>query len=134
MTDDPISYRAPRWMLWGVIVALLLFSALLMAPTLNAGIPRYVGWIGGVGVLIGVGGILELVIGRVVLERDHIVIRQWYRTDRVSLAEVESVSLEGGLTALRLKTGKWRRLPEWIGANRSLGANLRARLKNRPGS
>jgi len=129
MTDHPISYRAPRWMLWGVIVALLLFSALLMAPTLNAGIPRYVGWIGGAGVLIGLGGILELVVGRVVLERDHIVIRQWFRTERVPLTDVESVSLEGGLIGLRLKAGKWKKLPEWIGANRSLGARIRNKLK-----
>ena len=129
MTDDPISYQAPRWMIWGVVVALLLFSALLLAPTLNAGIPRYVGWIGGAGVLIGLGGILELVVGRVVLEHDHIVIRQWYRTERVPLADVARVSLEGGLISLRLHTGQWKKLPEWIGANRSLGTRIRNQLK-----
>ena len=125
-------YRAPRWLLWSVVAALALFLALALYAVTHDGVSRLALWVGIVGVLLGVLGVFEMLLGRIILERDQIVIHQWYRTERLELEDVASVSLEGGLVSLRLKTGSWKRLPEWIGANRSLGQRLRDRLKRSP--
>ena len=127
--DNSIEYRAARWLIWAAIAVSILFGLVALAAVLDRDIPSYVLWVGVVGVLLGIGGVIEAMVGRVVLEDDRIVIRQWFRTERLPLADVAAVSLEGGCVSLRLKTGTWKRLPEWLGANRSLGRLLRDRLK-----
>jgi hypothetical protein len=87
-------------------------------------------WVAIIGTLIGIAGIAEVFMGRVTLESDSLVITQWFRTDRVFLRDVERVSLEGGVISLWLRTGRWKRLPDWIGANKSLGWHIRDRLKS----
>jgi hypothetical protein len=129
-----MTYKAPRWVLWVVGGAFVTFCIVALAAILHPDIPRYGVWVSSAGVLLGLGGIIEVLVGRVVLERDSIVIRQWYRTERVPLADVVGVSLEGGRTALRLRTGTWKRLPEWLGANQSLGRRIRDRLKSQAGA
>jgi hypothetical protein len=127
--DNSIEYRAPHWLIWTAIAASILFGLVALGAVLDRDIPSYVLWVGAVGVLLGIGGVIEAMVGRVVLEEDRIVIRQWFRTERLPLADVAAVSLEGGRVSLRLKTGTWKRLPEWLGADRSLGRRLRDRLK-----
>ena len=128
--DNSIEYRAPRWLIWAAIAATILFSLVALAAVLDRDIPSYVLWVGIVGILLGIGGVIEAMVGHVVLEEDRIMIRQWFRTERLPLADVAAVSLEGGRVSLRLKTGKWKRLPEWLGADRSLGRRLRDRLNS----
>jgi hypothetical protein len=123
-----VSYRTPRWLLWGAIAAFLLFGALTLAAILSRAIPLLALWVGVAGMVIGLGGILELVVGRVILEQNGLVIHHWFRTERIRIDDVAAVSLEGGRISLRLKTGQWKRLPEWLGSNRSLGRRLRDRL------
>ena len=108
----------------------MLFSVVALAALLNSDIPRLALWVGSAGSLLGIGGVIETLTGGVVLERDAVVIRQWFRTERLSLADIAAVSLEGGRVSLRLKSGTWRHLPEWLGGNRSLGRRLRDRLKS----
>jgi hypothetical protein len=128
--DQTFEYGAPRWFRVSVVVACLMFVGLLLAAIWLPGLSPIVLWAGIAGTLIGVAGIAEVFVGRVTLESDSLVIRQWYRTDRVFLRDVERVSLEGGLISLRLRAGSWKRLPEWIGANKSLGARIRGHLKS----
>lgn len=126
----PFTYKAPRWILWAVGAAFVTFGVAAAIAFLAPNSPRYSVWVSGTGLLLSVGGMVELLVGRVVLEPDCIVIRQWYRTERVPLADVVGVSLEGGSTALRLRTGAWKRLPEWLGADQSLGRRIRDRIKD----
>jgi hypothetical protein len=128
--DQAIDYRAPRWFRISVVVACLLFVGLLIGAILVPGMSRLVLWVAIIGTLIGIAGIAEVFMGRVTLESDSLVITQWFRTDRVFLRDVERVSLEGGVISLWLRTGRWKRLPDWIGANKSLGWHIRDRLKS----
>jgi hypothetical protein len=52
-----------------------------------------------------------------------------FTTKRIALSDVEKVSAEGGRTALLMKTGKWKKLPEWIGSNMRCGRRVADTLK-----
>ena len=129
-TESPVEYTPSRWLRGGVLVACLLFVVLVLGAILLPGMSPIVLWVGICGVLVGVVGLAEVLVGRVTLEADSLVITQWFRTERVLLNDVAAVSLEGGYISLQLRTGSWRRLPEWIGANRSLGRRIRDQLKS----
>jgi len=62
---------------------------------------------------------IEAIIARVSVHASEVVIKGLVRTERVALANVEKVSAEGGRVALYMKTGRWKKLPEWLGANMS---------------
>jgi len=128
-TESTIDYKPPRWLRGGVMVTCFLFVILVLAAILLPGMSPIVLWVGIAGVVVGVGGVAEVWVGRVTLEPDCVVITQWFRTERVPLSDIAAVSLEGGYTSLQLRTGSWKRLPEWIGANRSLGRRIRDRLE-----
>ena len=127
--ERPVEYKPSRWLRGTVFVACLLFVGLTIGAIVVPGMSPIVLWVGIAGVLIGVGGLVEVFVGRVTLEPDCVVITQWFRTERVRFNDIAAVSLEGGITSLRLRTGSWKRLPEWIGANKSLGRRIRDRLK-----
>jgi hypothetical protein len=127
--ESAVDYKPSRWLRGGVMVACLLFVILVLGAILLPGMSPIVLWVGIAGVVVGVGGIAEVLVGRVTLEPDCLVITHWFRTERVLFSDIAAVSLEGGYTSLQLRTGSWKRLPEWIGANRSLGRRIRDRLK-----
>lgn len=128
--EPPVEYKASTWLLGMATAALLLFAALTVAAAIFPALPWFAGAVGVIGTLIGVGGMIELLTGRVRLEEDSLVVVHWFQTTRLPLADIAAVSLEGGLTSVRLKTGAWKRLPEWLGANTSLGRRLRDRLRD----
>ena len=129
-TAEPaIEYRASPWLLGMAVAASLLFAALALAAVVFPKVSLFAGLVGAAGVLAGAGGVVELLTGKVRLETDGLVIVHWFRTERLRLADIEKVSLDGGQTSVRLKTGTWKRLPEWLGANKSLGRRLSDRLR-----
>ena len=128
-THSTVEYGPSRWLRVAAIVACVLFVILVLGAIFLPGMSPIVLWIGIVGVLVSVAGIAEVFVGRVTLESDCVVITQWFRTERVPLRDVAAVSLEGGYTSLRLRTGSWKRLPEWVGANKSLGRRIRECLE-----
>jgi hypothetical protein len=72
---------------------------------------------------------VESFIAHVVVEADAIAIKGMLTTQRIALSDVEKVSAEGGRTSLLMKTGKWKKLPEWIGSNMSVRRRVADRLK-----
>jgi hypothetical protein len=126
--DPTLTYRAPRWLLWLVVGAVLVFAAVAAVAVLVPSVPSYGVWVSVGGVMLALGGLTEVLFGKVTLEEDCVAITHWFRTERVPLRDVAAVSLEGGRTSLRLITGGWKLLPEWLGADQSLGKRIRDRL------
>ena len=74
-------------------------------------------------------GFVDFIVARVNLEGDSVRIAGLFKRERIRYDEIESVRLDGGYTCLRLKTGRWRKLPAWLGANMSARRRIADRLK-----
>ena len=113
------TYRPSAWVRVAVGVAFLLFVGITVIAVQTALKPFYVVVSAGMAILAAIG-VVELFVERVDLENDVVAIKRLFKAERIALSEVEKVSAEGGRTALLMKTGKWKKLPEWMGANMSL--------------
>jgi len=68
-STESTDYRPSRWLRGGVVVACLVFVILVLGAILLPRISPIVLWAGIAGVVVGVGGIAEVLVGRVTLER-----------------------------------------------------------------
>jgi hypothetical protein len=87
----------------------------------------------GFGVLsaVGVIGILELLLSRIVLQEDSLETYGLLSRRRYSASQIRSVKWEGGSgVALELSQGGWAKLPELGYNSQSLANTLRAWLKS----
>ena len=118
MTNDVYTYRPSLWVFVAVSVTLLIFITILIIAIYTDIKPAYVALSAGM-TFCTLLALVEAIIARVYVEPRQVVIKSLVRTERVALADVEKVSAEGGRVALYMKTGRWKKLPEWLGANMS---------------
>ena len=128
MSNEVFTYRPSLWVLVAVSVTLLIFITILAIGIYTDIKPAYVALSAGMA-LCTVVALLEAIIARVYVQTHQVVIKGLVRTERVSLADVEKVSAEGGRVALYMKTGRWKKLPEWLGANMSARRRIADRLE-----
>ena len=78
-------------------------------------------------VVMGLAGVVETLVERVVLEDEALVVRRLWGTQRYSIADIDRVEEAKGVEpALRLKNGQWVKLPD-VGYH--LGNSVRAWLR-----
>ncbi|NJL29617.1 MAG: PH domain-containing protein [Thermoanaerobaculia bacterium] len=70
-------------------------------------------------VVVAALAVTEIMIERVRVTADGVEIRRLFKREVIGFAEIERVSMEGGGIALLLRTGGWKKLPGWLGANTS---------------
>ncbi len=128
MANEVFTYRPSLWVLIAVCITLLIFITILAIAIYTDIKPAYVALSAGMA-LCAVVAIIETIVARVHVQANHVVIKGLVRTERVALADVEKVSAEGGRVALYMKTGRWKQLPEWLGANMSARRRIADRLK-----
>lgn len=108
-------------------VTLLVFIAITVIG-FKAGVkPLYLG-VSVVMTVLTVVGLVETFVSRVDVEPDAIAVKGLFATKRVAFLQVEKVSAEGGRIGLYMKTGKWKKLPEWLGSNMSARRRIADRL------
>jgi hypothetical protein len=98
-----------------LFVVLFAAAVVLLSIHLPFGIPNYHRiWIVPVCALFGVFGLADAITTRIVLGSDsiHFVTISGFQSRTIPRVEVESVTWEkGGGTSIRLRDGKWVRLP-----------------------
>ena len=118
MASEVHTYRPSLWVLVAVSLTLLVFITILIIAIYTDIKPAYAALAAGM-TLCTLLALIEAIVARVYVEPKQVVIKGLVRTERVALADVEKVSAEGGRVALFMKTGRWKKLPEWLGANMS---------------
>ena len=126
--DGVYTYRPSLWVLVAVCVTLLIFITILIIAIYTDIKVAYVA-LAAFMTFCTVLALIEAIIARVHVELRQVVIKGLVRTERVALADVEKVSAEGGRVALFMKTGRWKKLPEWLGANMSARRRIADRLE-----
>ena len=128
MANDVYTYRPSLWVVVAVSVALLIFLAILAVAVFNDLRPAYVA-LSALMTVCALLGLIEAIVDRVHVHPSEVVIKGLVRTKRIAFADVEKVSAEGGRLALYMKTGRWKKLPEWLGANMSARRRIADRLE-----
>jgi hypothetical protein len=102
-----------RLTLAGVSVATALFAAgTVVTRNLRGWDPVSIGF-AIVTVVFGLGGIVETMVERVVLEADTLMVRRLWGTRRYAIADIDRVEeAKGVVPAIRLTDGRWVRLPD----------------------
>jgi hypothetical protein len=125
-------YNGRREFRAGVAATLLTIAATALFSTAGIVTYRISGWswltIGMVvAVIIGVLGIVESLVVRIQLTDDEMIVTDLRGRRRFTVAEIERIEeAKGGPPALRLKEGRWVKLPS---VGNSLGTSVRAWLK-----
>ncbi len=128
MADETYTYRPSLWVLIAVAVTLLIFITILTIAIYNDIQPAYVA-VAAFMTVCTLLALIEAIIARVFVRPREVVIKGLVRTERIALSDVEKVSAEGGRVALYMKTGRWKKLPEWLGANMSARRRIADRLE-----
>jgi hypothetical protein len=122
------TYRPSRWIRLVVGLTLLVFVAIAVVAFRTDLHPFYravaVGMVGFAALAFA-----ETFVARVDVERGTIVTKSLFATRRIALTDVQKVSAEGGRTSLYMKTGKWKKLPEWMGSDMSARRRIADQLK-----
>ena len=126
---EPIEYRPTRSLRVVVAVCLLLFGAFFAREVLVDDTRAWVAAALGLCTLIGIAAVLETLVAKVTIGDDAVVVRDLFRSRAFTWEQIESVKLEGGSTALRMRSGKWEPLPEWMPYGASMSARHRIAAK-----
>ncbi|HXV14199.1 MAG TPA: hypothetical protein VEC56_08325 [Candidatus Krumholzibacteria bacterium] len=127
MSAETYTYHPPRWVRIAVAVSFLIFVAMLAIALVIDLKPMYVALSAGM-VVFAALAVVESIVARVFVEPDAVVIKGLFKTERVALSNVEKVSAAGGGIALFLNTKKWKKLPDWLGANMSARRRIADRI------
>lgn len=128
MSNDVYTYHPPRWVRIAVAASFLIFVAMFVIAVVTGLKPMYVALSAATTVFAALA-LVESIIARVFVEPDAVIIKGLFKTERVALSNVERVSAAGGGLALFLKTKKWKKLPDWLGANMSARRRIADRLE-----
>ena len=128
MGNETYTYRPSPWLRLVIIVTLLVFVAVTFGAIKTNLKLFYVAIAAGMA-FFAVLGVLESFVASVEIEPKTIVIKGLYRTERVAISDIEKVSAEGGRVAVFMKAGRWKKLPEWLGANMSARRRIADRIK-----
>ncbi len=128
VATDIHTYHPSPWIKVIVGVSLLVFVAILITALQTGIATAYVAIAIGM-VAFAALAFVECFIARVDVEPNAVAIKTLFGTKRIHLSDVEKVSAEGGRTSLLMKTGKWKKLPEWIGSNMSVRRRVADQLK-----
>ena len=109
------------------VVALLFAGLLALLIGTNAGR----GWVaGGAGLaVLGMAAVVEILTARVELQNDRLRVHRFGRASEISYCELAEVRIEDGRVFLRLSSGVWEGLPDWIAGGQIM--SLRKRLGKR---
>jgi hypothetical protein len=127
-SNETHSYYPSRWIRVAIGVTLLVFIGITVMAIMNDLKPLYVA-ASVVMTALTVIALVETFVSRVDVEPHAVAVKGLLTTKRIELSQVEKVSAEGGRVALYMKTGKWRKLPEWLGANMSARRRIADRLE-----
>jgi hypothetical protein len=127
--DAEYVYRPPRW-LTGVAIAASFVFAFFAVVSFATDMSIFFRVFFTLGTFASLAGIAETRIARVEVREECVFIANLLDTQKVAYTDVLSVKMEGGITALQLESGGWKKLPSWLGAN----ASARYRINERLGS
>ena len=126
--NETHTYYPSRWIRVAVGVTLVVFVGITVLAIMNDLKPFYVA----ASVVMTISTVVALVesfVSRVDVEPHAVAVKGLLRTKRIELSQVEKVSAEGGRVALHMKSGKWKKLPEWLGADMSARRRIGDRLE-----
>ncbi len=126
-SNEVHSYYPSRWIRVAVGVTLVVFIVITALAIIND-IKRLYIVVSVAMTVFTVIALVESFVSRVDVEPHTVAIKGLVRTKRIELSQVEEVSAEGGRVALRMKSGKWKKLPEWMGADMSARRRIADRL------
>jgi hypothetical protein len=120
-------FRTAGWVLVAVVIADLLFLAGAWYQFRHRGLHLLTLGFAGL-TLLGLVGLLDGLMRRIVLEADALRVDGWWGRRRYPKHEILGVEeAKGGPPALKLTGGRWARLPADMG--RGLGNSVRAWLR-----
>jgi hypothetical protein len=127
MSNETFTYRPYPW-IRVVIIATLLIFVIMAWVAIRTHISLFYVAISAGMALFAVVGVLESFVSSVTIGPKTIVIKGLFKTERVAISDIEKVSAEGGRVAVFMKAGKWKKLPEWLGANMSARRRIADKL------
>ena len=126
-SQEIFTYRPYRWARIAVGMAFLVFVAVTVMAVMADLKPIYIA-VSVVMAVFGALGVVESFVSRVDVEPDAVAIKGLIKTERIALSQVKKISADGGRIGLFMHTGKWKKLPEWLGANMSARRRIADRL------
>lgn len=126
-SNETFTYRPAAWVRIAIGVSFLIFVGITLLAVQAELKLLYVA----VSVVMSVFallGVVESWVSRVDVEPDTIAVKGVFKTERIAFSRVTKVSADGGRIGLMMKTGKWKKLPEWLGANMSARRRIADRL------
>jgi hypothetical protein len=126
-SNEVFTYRPYPWVRIAIGVAFLIFAA-ITAIAIIADLKLIYIAVSVVMTAFALVGVIESWVSRVDVEPDTIAIKGVFKTERIALSQVTKVSADGGRIGVFMKTGKWKKLPEWLGANMSARRRIADRL------
>jgi hypothetical protein len=127
MSNETHTYRPSRGIRVAIIVTLLVF-VVMTAIAIKTNVSMFYVAIAAGMAFFAVLGVVESFVSSVDIEPKTIVIKGIFKTERVAISDIGKVSAEGGRVAVFMKTGKWKKLPEWLGANMSARRRIADKL------
>lgn len=121
------TYRPAAWIRISIGVTLLIFVGITLTA-IRAELKLVYVAVSVVMAVFALLGVVESWVSRVDVEPDTIAIKGVFKTERIALSQIAKVSAEGGRIGVFMKTGKWKKLPEWLGANMSARRRIADRL------
>lgn len=125
--SETSTYRPYPWVRIAIGVTFLIFVG-LMVIAVQADLKLMYLVIAVVMTAFALIGVVESWVSRVDVEPDTIVVKGVFKTQCIALSQVTKVSAEGGRVSVFMTSGKWKKLPEWLGANMSARRRIADRL------
>lgn len=126
-SSETFTYRPYPWVRIAIGVAFLVFVAMVVVA-IKAELKSVYLALSVIMAAFALIGVIESWVSRVDIEPDTIVIKGVFKTERIAFSQITKVSADGGRIGVFMKTGKWKKLPEWLGANMSARRRIADRL------
>jgi hypothetical protein len=110
-TPLPRVFRTARWYRIFSAIAMVLMCAAGLYPFFAGGTPLYRA-VGGFLAVFGVGGFIDIMVSRIVLDETEIRVVSLVRARRYPRGDFESAKVDGGAVCLKRRDGGWLVLPD----------------------
>lgn len=110
MSALPRVFRMAGWMKFTAVVACVFLGVAGVFPLVMVSTPAYQAT-GVLLIAIGIGGVLDTFVSRIVLDAEEIHLISLVRHRRYPRADFESAKVDGGAVCLKRRAGGWLVLP-----------------------
>ena len=69
--------------------------------------------------LLAIYVVIDLSASKVEVKDECLVIKNIIKTEKLNYDQISSVKIDGGIIVLTLKSGEFKKLPNWLGGNMS---------------